>query len=239
MSRFLLLILTLGALGALGGCYRPSPPVQPPAVNAADQQTIDDGANIETLEDARKALVQLKTRAAAAEARVKVMEEQAQAERLERLKATCWWVAGIAFFASLICVAAAFFLETARKLLLTGAGAGFGIMTLSIMVSYTLPYMATAAPFVALGLGVLGILGAVGYFMRVAKVKDEHVQVGVEALYRLDNLNHDEAEKIKDESRKRQEEKRLHDEISAKVKKVKKINGYHDAEDVKDVEETA
>jgi hypothetical protein len=187
-----------------------------------------DSAQIETLEEARKVYIDLKTRAEAAEARVKVMEEQAQAERLERLKATCWWVAGIAFFAAIVCVAAAFFLETARKLLLTGAGAGFGIMILSIIVSYVLPYAATGAPFIAIGLGVIGLGAAVWYFMRVAKVKAEHIQVGVEALYRLNAISDKEAEEIKEKARKRQEEKKLHDEISASVRKVKKLNGFHD-----------
>lgn len=200
----------------------------PPPVNEADQVVMDDGAGIETLEDARKVYINLKTRAEAAEARVKVMEEQAQAERLESLKSTCWWVAGIAFFAAILCVAAAFFLETARKLLLTGAGAGFGIMLLSIMVSYVLPYAATAAPFVAIGLGLLGIGGAVVYFMRVANVKQELSLTGIAALDQLDKLNHDKAESIKDAARKRQEARRLHDEISSTVRKLKDANGYHD-----------
>lgn len=228
MSRFWLLFLILPAL-FLGGCWRaPAEPPQPGPLNDADAAVMGDSAQIETLEQARKVYIELKTRAKAAEARVKVMEEQAQAARLEALKATCWWVAGIAFFAAIICVAAAFFLETARKLLLTGAGAGFGIMVLSIIVSYMLPYAATAAPFVAIGLGVSGIGLAVWYFMRIAQVKNEHVQVGVEALYRLSAFSDKEAEAIKEQARKRQEQKRLHDEVAAAVRKVKKINGYHD-----------
>lgn len=226
MSR-LLVLFVFAVLVAAGCSSRPEVSDILPE-NEADKAVMNDGAGIETLEDARKVYINLKTRAEAAEARVKVMEEQAQAERMEALKSTCWWVAGIAFFAALICIAAAFFLETARKLLLTGAGACFGIMILSIMVSYSLPYVATAAPFVAIGIGLLGLVGAIWYFLRLARVKAEHVQVGVEALYQLRAVDIDKAKAIKAKARERQKEHHLYNEISGAVRKVKRLNGFHD-----------
>lgn len=225
MSRLICLLFL--ALLITAGCSARKPPIpQPPAKTASDAEIMADNAEVTDLETARKVAADLMTRAKAAETRVEELEKIAQAERMQKMITTCWWVAGICFFGALICIAAAVFVETMRKLLITGAGVGFGLMFTSIIISYMLPHLATAAPFIMIGIGVIALGGAVWWFWRMARVKAELSHTGVEALHRLNAISTNEAEDIKEKALKRQVEKGLHDEIGTLVKRVKKKNGF-------------
>jgi hypothetical protein len=186
--RWGLLVLLL----ICSGCGRPA--VSPgPVIDQADGEILAEAGEITTIEQATAKVAQLAARLAAAKASLKELEEAKQAAQLRALKATAWWIAGIAMVGTLLCIAAAVFLPVARRLLLTGAGAGFALMVAALTLSYILPYLV----WVGMGLALVGVIGSIWYLWKLATVQKETALVGVQALKTLDGIDHQQAETIK------------------------------------------
>jgi ABC-type multidrug transport system fused ATPase/permease subunit len=187
-----IIVLTLLLLTSYG-CFRaPDFSVEQNRLRHEAQQAKEEKAMSEQkASDANKSLSELKqekkdliNKAAKAESDAREFRAQADEKqkeitqaRLERIQATCYWVAGIAIFLGLIAGGIAIFLPLVRKWAIMGALAAVAVAALAIFLSWLIPFLVWVGSVLAGG----GLVSALIWWLKDHKTATQVVQA-VEAL---------------------------------------------------------
>lgn len=230
--KYALILLCL----VLFSCYRtPDIPDPGPIIDEQDQQITNEVSSTNTVEEKEAKVAQLKARLAAAEADLSSYRKAAQQQKLENMQNTAYWVAGISMLIVFGCAAALVILTiqgvaVGRKLIIGFGVAGLVVASIAIAYAQIIPYL----KWIGLAFLSAAVVYAIYYFYKLVSINEEHAKVGVDALWELITIRDsfdtpDEVKKkvgekvhdIKNEARKRQAKKGIHNDIHKIIKKHK------------------